>query len=77
MQLYHCFVPVQKYVQQGIQKNLSSVSMVTARMPVPMDTWCMLDSERDFRSLGKETDGTKLSNFTKDAMKKIYQIRHD
>lgn len=60
MQLYHYFVPVQKHVQQGIQKNLSSSSMVTARMPVLMDTWCLLDSERDFKNLGKETAETQL-----------------
>lgn len=60
MQLYHYLVPVQKYVQQDIPKNLSSVSMVMLRMPVLMDTWCTLDSERDFRSLGKETAETQL-----------------
>lgn len=54
--LYH-FVPVQK---QGIQKNLSSISMVTARMPVLMDTCCMLDSLRDFKNLEKETAETQL-----------------
>lgn len=39
MQLYHYIVPVKKYVQQGIQKNLSHISMITARMPVLMLRW--------------------------------------
>lgn len=35
MQLFHCFVPVNKYVQQGIQKNLSCVSMVKTKDACP------------------------------------------
>lgn len=60
MQLYHFFAPVQKYMQQGIQKNLSSVRMVTARKPMLMDTWCLMDFKRDFRNIGKETVKTQL-----------------
>lgn len=43
MQFYHYLVPVQRHVQQGVQKNLSSVRLATARMPVLVNTWCVLD----------------------------------
>lgn len=55
MQLHYYFVHVKRYVQQGIRKKWSRLSMVTVWMPVLTLRWYMQYSERTFRSLRKRT----------------------